>query len=250
MAGILPGRVGVRGSNTLHYWPDPRLATVAAPDPDAGNSTAPTPDSWPALAPSNWRLTYDAPNAEDIWGSPPLIAQSTLVAPFTGEHVLVLDATLPPTAATTLTPDRQSFPAASFVVPISHTMLPSAGDLLDDIDAPWVRPGGRGGDYTRTHQGDYLRAGGRATIEKLIWTQLLTPQGAWDWAPNVGTVLGLKALEPAQLRAEERRIARLLSDIPGISSASATLRFQDDHAVIALRAQTDFGALTTAREIL
>lgn len=122
-----------------------------------------------------------------------------------------------------------------------HTS-PTVPPMLD-IDAPIVPANG----LTVAPSGDYKLTGELATVEKVIWSALLTKSGELDWDPQFGANLRHKRLRPADLSAERRRIVQLVEAVPHVTRAEVQLLFSDDEIAVAVYAETDFGTLETRR---
>lgn len=239
--------VSLRGTREVRH----RLTvpSVQVPPPTPGKESAVYDDDAEDIY--GWFLRYDDAALEALFGAPPMVASVELVSQFTGEAKVFFDANLLPDVSYEL--ESTYFErATTFVGPrrsrrseVRETEL-----VLADIDAPLIRNGGRG-DYTRKGGGDLLVTGGLATVEKLIWDRLLTPQGTRDWSPSYGSPLRLKALRPLALREEESRLKAVVEAVPGVSSAKVSVLFGtqagDDHVIVSVRAQTVFGDLKAER---
>lgn len=86
----------------------------------------------------------------------------------------------------------------------------------------------------RASEGDYAMSGARATIETVIWANLLTPLGRLDWDPAFGVDLGLKRVRAVDLAAEQRRFEARVRSIPGVQDASVQVLFFDDHLTVSI----------------
>lgn len=245
-------QIDIRGTRELVFWPEGYSVYVV----DEGLE-GPLPDPiWDheVEALTHWSLTYTSADDLADFGEPPLVALIEMSNDATGESVLWLDAQLLPDVAYTLTTTAFGEAASvSIVGPRASRRDVSSDDVapLLDIDSPLIRPSGRGGDYTRTANSDLALTGGLATIERLIWHRIFTRRGELDWAPEHGSELRLKDLRPRDLRTAENRLRRLIEECPGVSSATVGFLFEPDadHAVISVRAVTDFGDLTTKRPV-
>lgn len=240
--------VTLRGTREVRF--ELLAQTVQVPPPGPGLINNPYGESAEDL--TRWHLAYADPDLDVAFGSPPLVALVELLSTSTGESRVVFDATLLPDVSYVLSTDALlSSYEGEFVGP-RRSRRPEVQDAtlpLADIDAPLVRPGGKGGDYTRAANADLAISGGLATVEKLIWHRLFTPLGSLDWAPGYGSTLRFKEMAPRDLRAEEARLRRLVEGVPGVRRASVSVLFRDDHAVVSVRAQTDFGELDRERRV-
>lgn len=125
-----------------------------------------------------------------------------------------------------------------------HTAPMPAVPLLD-LDMPVVPAAGIG----VAPSGDYRLRGELAAVEKVIWATLLTPAGSLDWDPGFGAALSHKRLAPSDLAAVRRRVKQLVEGVPYVARVEVQVLFEQDEVVIALEVETDFGSLSTRREV-
>lgn len=238
----------VRGTREVLFQAS--APTIQVPPPGGGKVIAIYDEAVEDL--TRWSLAYEDPDLEALFGAPPLVALVNLLSSVTGESQVFFDAVLLPDVDYVLTTDVLGSERSTTFRGPRRERRPDPQDgalLFADIDAPLVRADGPGGDYTRSGAADFAISGGRATVEKLIWHRLFTPRGSLDWAPGYGSSLRLKEMAPRDLRAEETRLRRLVEDVPGVSRATVSVLFRDDHAVVQVRAVTDFGELVTERRL-
>lgn len=213
----LPVDIAVRGTHKLHVygatWPDE------------------------AVDFEGWTLTYTDPGLASIYGEPPKVVAVTLSESNT-QATLDLDIGTIPDISYTL--DGPDFDGGNTVQATAftgiRTSVPARGDqagVLLDIDAPLLRPDG----YALTDAGDRRLSGGLATVRKAIWHQLLKDDAPIRW----------KEARPGALRDEERRLQRVVEAVPYVREAHVLLTFDDDHAIINVKARTDFGELDTSK---
>lgn len=206
-----------------------------------GSATFPAP----ALDRAAWTLDYDDADLARIYGPPPTVMRVT--APEDGQALVETDCALLPDVAYDLS---VTFSAGGYTgltgQPVSFTGVrtsrparPQAEAALLDIDAPLIRPGGAGGDYRIGASGDRALAGGKATVERAIWHAVFKDASPLRW----------KALRPLRLQEEERRLARIVAAIPYVQQAHVQITFGDDHALVVIRARTDFGDVDTTRAV-
>lgn len=246
MTGLPAAYITIRGTRELRHELAPGVVTVPPPGP--GEVSPEYDERVEAL--DQWRLVYVDSSMAALFGDPPLVAFVRLMDIYSGTSSILLDANLLPDIAYRL--DAHAFetqttfkgPRRARADERRTSELP-----LADIDAPLIRAGGRGGDYTRRGGADLAITGGLATVEKLIWHRLFTPIGTFDWNPGYGSSTRLKELRPSSLRAEEARLRALVEDVPGVVSAVVSILFNDGHALIRVRAETDFGTLDSSRPV-
>lgn len=240
--------VNVRG--TREVWHRILPDTVQVP---AGGGKVPSGLGEEVESLALWTLAYADEDMEAIFGAPPMVAEVELVSIGTdAESRVVFDAILQPDVEYVLTTTAFTGTYTTTFTGPRRSRRPEVIDgtlPLADIDAPLVRANGRGGDYTRGANADFAVSGGLTTVEKLIWHRLFTPLGSLDWAPGYGSGLRLKEMAPRDLRSEEARLRTLVEGVPGVRRAVVSILFRDDHAVVSVRAQTQFGELESERRV-
>jgi hypothetical protein len=223
-SSTVPAHVWPLGDHTLGAWPT---------------------TSWrdEAQAPENWSLAFQTPSDEEVFGEPPRVVAVTVRED--GVLALDIDAQLRPGIVMVLTGDQVittgdvSESVAGPYPRLLHT-APTVPPLLD-IDAPLIPPNG----IRLTASGDYALAAELVTVEKMLWAAILTPAGSLDWDPGFGGAIEMKRLRPADLVETRRRIEQLARAVPYVVSAKVQILFENDEAVIAIDAETQFGHLET-----
>lgn len=208
-----------------------------------------TTGAWPddAGGRNKWTLAYADTALARIYGEPPRIMAATV----NGDNDTVTidtDAGLRPDVEYEISalfddPTKE----AIYGQPVSVTGLRASrpprdrgeGRLLD-IDAPLIRPEGRGGDYQVGPGGDRKLTGGVATVSKAILHQLLRDASPLRW----------KSMRPADLQTEERRLSRAALAIPYVQTASVSITFPDaDAPFVTVTARTDFGDVDAGQAV-
>jgi hypothetical protein len=191
------------------------------------------------LYPESWSLAFDDTTLVDVLGECPRVVAATMRSD--DALVLDLDAQCRPGVDYVLTAFGRDVTVTA-LYPTTDSSTTMAVALLD-IDAPAVPANG----FTLAPSGDYKLSGELATVEKMIWAILLTPEGSFDWDPDFGSNLRLKRLRPADLGAMRRKIQGMVQQIPYVRAASVQLLFDADEMMVSVYADTTFGDLQTQR---